>query len=112
MWTRFESPSRPSRRTFTFLIFAVVLAVTTSVTAQTRTLRLASTPWSPFTNEPGKARFALDLVHKALERMGIKADTAIIAEGRLTPALINGEFDGSAALWKDDARQKALIYSC
>ena len=111
MWTRFESPSRPSRRTFTFLIFAVVLAVTTSVTAQTRTLRLASTPWSPFTNEPGKARFALDLVHKALERMGIKADTAIIAEGRLTPALINGEFDGSAALWKDDARQKALIYS-
>jgi len=85
--------------------------VTTSVTAQTRTLRLASTPWSPFTNEPGKARFALDLVHKALERMGIKADTAIIAEGRLTPALINGEFDGSAALWKDDARQKALIYS-
>ena len=93
------------------LCFAAILAATTSAGAQTATLRLASTPWSPFTNEQGKARFALDLVHTALERMGIKADTAIISEGRLTPALINGEFDGSAALWKDDARQKALIYS-
>jgi ABC-type amino acid transport substrate-binding protein len=94
-----------------FFLIVALLTMATIAGAQTKTLRLASTPWSPFTNEPGKARFALDLVHTALERMGIKADTAIIAEGRLTPALINGEFDGSAAVWKDDARQKALIYS-
>jgi polar amino acid transport system substrate-binding protein len=60
---------------------------------------------------PGKARFALDLVHTALGRLGINAETTIIDEGRLTPALINGEFDGSAALWRDEARERALIYS-
>jgi polar amino acid transport system substrate-binding protein len=78
---------------------------------QAKPLRLASTAWSPFTNDPGKARFALDLVHTALGRVGITAETTIIDEGRLTPALLNGEFDGSAALWRDDAREKALIYS-
>ena len=93
------------------LALITLLTVTTTSVAQTKALRLASTPWSPFTNEPGKARFALDLVHTALGRIGINGETAIIAEGRLTPALINGEFDGSAALWRDEAREKALIYS-
>jgi ABC-type amino acid transport substrate-binding protein len=76
-----------------------------------KTLRLASTPWSPFTNEPGKARFALDLVHAALERAGIAATTTIVEEGKLTPALVKGEYDGSAALWKDAEREKTLLYS-
>ena len=94
-------------------MIAAVAIVGTTMTArpQTKTLRLASTPWSPFTNVPGKARFALDLVHTALGRVGITAETTIIDEGKLTPALINGEFDGSAALWRDEAREKALIYS-
>ena len=114
MWSQFEQPVRRSfrilQRGIIFLPLILLLAVTTS-SAQTRVLRLASTPWSPFTNAPGKARFALDLVHTALGRIGVTAETAIIDEGRLTPALINGEFDGSAALWRDDAREKALIYS-
>jgi ABC-type amino acid transport substrate-binding protein len=74
-------------------------------------LRLASTPWSPFTNEPGKARFALDLVHAALDRAGISANTTIVEEGKLTTALLKGEYDGSAALWKDAEREKTLLYS-
>jgi polar amino acid transport system substrate-binding protein len=90
---------------------AAILGTTLTAGPQTKTLRLASTPWSPFTNVPGKARFALDLVHTALGRVGITAETAIIDEGKLTSSLINGEFDGSAALWRDDAREKALIYS-
>jgi ABC-type amino acid transport substrate-binding protein len=96
---------------FVLVGIAAIFAPTLTAGPQAKTLRLASTPWSPFTNVPGKARFALDLVHTALGRVGITAETTIIDEGKLTPALINGEFDGSAALWRDDAREKALIYS-
>ena len=113
------------RRTFKdfrrlFLGFVLFAAGLCAISAQaqapvqapaTKTLRLASTPWSPFTNEPGKARFALELVHAALERAGIKASTAIVDDGKLTPALLKGEYDGSAALWKDAEREKTLLFS-
>jgi ABC-type amino acid transport substrate-binding protein len=78
---------------------------------QNRQLRLGSTPWSPFTNPPGQPRLALDLVHAALGRVGIKADTTIVPEGSLTPSLVKGQFDGSPALWRDDQRDLTLIYS-
>jgi ABC-type amino acid transport substrate-binding protein len=101
------------RLAFVIALLAAGLSAT-SAQAQTpaiKTLRLASTPWSPFTNEPGKARFALDLVHAALERAGIAANTTIVEEGKLTSALLKGEYDGSAALWKDAEREKTLLYS-
>ena len=79
--------------------------------AQTQALHLASTAWSPFTNSPGKARYALELVHTALERLGIHADTTIIEESRLTSSLLEEAFDGSAALWRDEVRQRALFFS-
>ena len=79
--------------------------------AQDRQLQLASTPWSPFTNAPGQPRFALDLVEMALERVGIIAETVIVDEARLTPSLLSGEFDGSAALWKATERERVLLYS-
>ena len=79
--------------------------------AQDRQLQLVSTAWSPFTNAPGEARFALELVGAALERAGVVAETVIVDEARLTPALLSGEFDGSAALWRDTERERALIYS-
>ena len=79
--------------------------------AQDRQLQLVSTAWSPFTNAPGEPRFALDLVGVALERMGINAETVIVDEARLTPSLLSGEFDGSAALWRDAERERVLIYS-
>ena len=47
----------------------------------------------------------------ALERVGITAETVIVDEARLTLSLLSGEFDGSAALWKDAERERALIYS-
>jgi polar amino acid transport system substrate-binding protein len=89
-----------------FVVGAPMLA-----TMQTEQLQLASTPWSPFTNEPGQARYAIDLVAAALQRVGISVETTIVEESRLTPALLAGEFHGSAALWRDDQRERTLVYS-
>jgi len=104
---------RPFHLMFVIALLAAGLCAISSQaqTPAVKTLRLASTPWSPFTNEPGKARFALDLVHAALQRAGIAASTTIVEEGKLSPALLKGEYDGSAALWKDAEREKTLLYS-
>lgn len=93
------------------LLLLFIIGVPMLTAMQTQPLRLASTPWSPFTNERGQARYALDLVNVALERVGVTADTVFVDESRLTPALLNGEFDGSAALWRDDEREQVLLYS-
>jgi len=74
-------------------------------------LHLGSTPWSPFTNAPGKPRYAIELVEAALKRLGLSSDTAIVPEGTLTPALLQGKFDGSPALWRDKEREAKLVYS-
>jgi ABC-type amino acid transport substrate-binding protein len=99
------------------VLLAVVATglMATAATAQTApkpaALHLGSTPWSPFTNEAGSPRFAIDLVHAALKRMGISAETSVVAEGTLTAALVEGRFDGSPALWRDKEREGTLIYS-
>ena len=90
---------------------AAIIVIPIMAAAQGRQLQLVSTAWSPFTNAPGQPRFALDLVGVALERVGIIAETVIVDEARLTPSLLSGEFDGSAALWRDQERERALIYS-
>ncbi len=76
-----------------------------------RQLRLVSTTWPPFIDAPGKPRFALELVDAALERMGIGAQAIVLDEGELSSALLNGAFDGSAAVWKDEAREGSMLYS-
>ena len=91
-----------------------LLIVTGSVVmsaAQTPPLTLVSTAWSPFTNEPGQARFALDLVEAALGRFGVDAKTTIVSADQFTPALLAGRFDGSAAAWRDPERERVLIFS-
>jgi ABC-type amino acid transport substrate-binding protein len=100
------------------LLFAVTLFValcgTTSPTAQstqTGELRLVSTAWSPFTNDSGQPRFALDLVENALERIGLRARTEIVDPKGFTSALLSGDFDGSAAAWKDAERERVLVFS-
>lgn len=74
-------------------------------------LHLASTPWSPFTNAPGKPRYAIELVEAALKRLGLTSETTIVPEGNLTPALLERQFDGSPALWRAKEREEKLIYS-
>ena len=92
------------------LLFLIIVAPMTA-TAEGRKLKFVSTAWSPFTNAPGQPRFAVDLVDVALNRIGVIAKTVIVGEARLTPSLLAGEFDGSAALWKDTERESVLIYS-
>src|SRR6185503_9886427 len=101
------------------VLAAAALAATAVAPAQTvgeatpkrAALHLGSTPWSPFTNDAGKPRFAIDLVHTALERLGISEETTIVPEGTLTPALTEGKFDGSPAVWRDAEREESLVYS-
>lgn len=89
----------------------VTAAVSPHPSAQSGPLRLVSTPWAPFTNEPGQPRFALDLVEAALGRIGLSAQTTIVEPARFTPALLSDAFDGSAAVWKDAERERALVFS-
>ena len=89
----------------------VMLMASLAGSAQTKPLRLVSTEWPPFTNEPGQARFALDLVEAALGRIGLTSQTTIVDAAKFTPALLNGPFDGSAAVWKDPERERVLLFS-
>ena len=93
------------------MLLLSIVAVSIVITAQTKQLRLVSTAWPPFTNQAGQPRFALDLVEAGLGRAGVTANTTIVEVARYTPALLNGEFDGSAAAWKDPERERVLLYS-
>lgn len=86
-------------------------AAPSSPAGESKALRLGSTPWVPFTAEEGQPRVAAYLVERALERAGYEAHTTIVPDGALTPALEQGRFDGSAALWPSDDRRAYLIYS-
>lgn len=101
------------RRTGVVLGAAVAaLLAAAGLPAQTHPpLRLVSTAWPPFTSAPGQPRFALDLVEEALQRIGIAARTTIVEPADFTTALLTGRFDGSAAAWKDTAREKVLLFS-
>ena len=74
-------------------------------------LILVSTGWPPFTNPAGQPRLALDLVETALGRAGLAAETRFVPEEDFTRALLSGPFDGSAAAWRDTAREQALVFS-
>src|SRR5215813_4457971 len=93
------------------LLLSIGVCLQSVAIAQTKSLQLASTAWPPFTDAPGKPRFALDLVHSALGRIGIVADTSIVDEGTLTPPLMGFDYHSSGALWRSDVRDNALIYS-
>jgi polar amino acid transport system substrate-binding protein len=103
--------NRKARKLCTAALLLWMATVSLVLSAQTRQLRLVSTAWPPFTNGPGEPRFALELVEAALGRIGVTTTTTIVADGQLTPALLKGQFDGSAALWKDPERDRVLLFS-
>ena len=111
MRSPFRRRCRESLWTGSAILLLSILTVSRLVSAQTNQLRLVSTAWPPFTNEPGQPRFALDLVEAALGRIGISTNTTIVEASRFTPALLSGEFDGSAAAWKDPERDRVLLFS-
>jgi polar amino acid transport system substrate-binding protein len=86
-------------------------ALSMIVSAQTAPLALVSTAWPPFTNAPGQPRFALDLVEAALGRISLNARISIVSAAQFTPSLLGGQFDGSAAAWRDPERERLLIFS-
>lgn len=92
-------------------VFALSVQAMTPDVAKTEPLTLVSTPWPPFTNAPGKPRFALDLVEAALGRISITASTSIVPAQEFTKSLLSSRFSGSAAAWKDAEREKVLIFS-
>lgn len=82
-----------------------------AATARATQLNLASTKWLPFTGAEGEPRVALTLTEYALERAGYRSTTTFVPDGQLTPKLQHGEYDGSAALWKSEERERFLLYS-
>jgi polar amino acid transport system substrate-binding protein len=95
------------------LLTAVVTATWLAAPAgQTTTpLRLVSTIWPPFTNQPSQPRFALDLVEEAARRIGLTTHTFFVEAAKFTPSLLTGPFDGSGAVWKDAERERVLLFS-
>ena len=93
------------------VLFLSILTGSNGTWVQISSLRLVSTAWPPFTNAPGQPRFALDLVEAALGRLEITTNTTIVDAARFTPALLTGEFEGSAAAWKDPERERVLLFS-
>jgi ABC-type amino acid transport substrate-binding protein len=89
----------------------VLLTSIASLSAQNRTLQFVSPVRPPFTDAPGKPRFALDLVEAALQRINVTANTALVTPGEFGKALLSGPFDGTAEAWRDSAREKVLLFS-
>jgi polar amino acid transport system substrate-binding protein len=92
-------------------ILGALLAAVSLVSAQSVELTLVSTAWPPFTNAAGQPRFALDLVETALGRIGVTTKTTLVSAAEFTPALLGGQYDGSAAVWKDAERERVLVFS-
>jgi polar amino acid transport system substrate-binding protein len=93
------------------VVALLLLAATLVISAQTKSLRLVSTAWPPFTNVEGQPRFALELVEAGLKRIGLTATTTIVEASQYTPAVLTGPYDGSAAAWRDPEREGALLFS-
>src|SRR6187551_2680766 len=74
-------------------------------------LRLASTRWPPFTDDDGKPRVAIDLVHLALSRAGYQASSTIVPDQTLSDQLRQGAFEGSVAMWQSAEREGFLLFS-
>jgi polar amino acid transport system substrate-binding protein len=108
---RNRSAMHPSRSCSRLLRTGALLLIAGSLSAQAPPLSLVSTAWSPFTNEPGRPRFALDLVETALGRFGVDANTTIVSPAVFTPSILEGPYDGSAAAWRDPERERVLMFS-
>ena len=93
-----------------FLLITILL-IHTLVFSQKKELRLASDIWPPFTNIEGEKAFALDLVKEALARINIKSSYEIMEFNDVVSGIDGGEFDGSAALWLSNEREKKYLFS-
>ena len=101
----------PGRKLWGRLRSLLLLGAHTSCVLAAGELRLGSDAWPPFTDAIGEPRVALEIVHTALTRIGVKAETTIVDAGSLIPAIREGSSQGSAALWRTPEREEFLVYS-
>jgi len=109
--TKYRDRAHAIRVTGALAALCAFAVVAVSAQSQRQPLKLVSTAWTPFTNAPGQPRFALDLVEAALGRLGRTATTSIVAPAAYTRELLTGAYEGSAAAWKDDQRERVLLFS-
>lgn len=95
-------------RSFIFLIslFSIQL-----LAAQDNVLKLASDTWPPFTNQENKRSVAMDIVREALSRNSIETAYTITTFNEVLKGIKKEDFAGSAALWKNNEREKYLLFS-
>ncbi len=79
--------------------------------AQIVELELASDSWPPFTHVDESSAVASQLVREALNRNEVAVSTKIIPFNHVISGLKKGDYDGSAALWKNDERSEFLRFS-
>ncbi len=92
-------------------IFQIMMLMCFGIYGQDAQLRLASDVYPPFTDKPGNQAFALELVHEALERSSVEAESDILDFGEVLEMINERKYDGSAALWKSKDRESYLLYS-
>ena len=92
------------------LLFALFIS-SISCFAQTKTLKLASDVWPPFSNVEGEKSIATDLVNEALSRQNIEATTELIDFVDVIKGMKSGKINGSAALWITDERKADILFS-
>ncbi len=93
------------------LCFAVVLLAIPTMATDGSELSLASDSWPPFTDDPPGQRVAVELVHTALERAGISATTSVVDWKEVERGLRTATYDGSAAMWRNERRERDLLFS-
>jgi ABC-type amino acid transport substrate-binding protein len=93
------------------LIVMLLSMVQPSEAADQPEIKLASDTWPPFTDQDGKHRVAVEIVLTALERAGVQATSTIVDWKEVERGIQEGLFDGSAAMWRTDQRERDLLYS-
>lgn len=91
------------------LVLLLLASVLSSLNAGA--LKLASDVWPPFTDQQGWTRVSTDLVTEALKRSGMGAETVIVDFTKVIPGIKSGQYDGSAAMWKDPQREQIMLFS-
>ncbi len=92
-------------------VLSVAVLPAGAAAQEPRSLELASDRWPPFTNKPELACVAVDLVQTALERAGVESSTSIVEWREVENGLRSGDWDGSAAMWRNDQRAELLLFS-
>jgi polar amino acid transport system substrate-binding protein len=90
---------------------AIVKPLAQPPSAEKPSLRLLSSAYPPFVDVVDKPRFAVELVSNALSRAGYFPLSEIGSLEEVLDALRQGNYDGSAALWRSPEREQFLLYS-